>query len=184
MKVEARVTKIWKNQKLLLVVLLLGFCVAFLFDGLVRYPRLNAQFRKHEEFVKAGDLKGWEAFAAKEGWNATPPEKIHSEVEQFVFAGITGVLGAIALVFWITQRGRILRMDDSGVSVREGEVIPFGAITGVDAAKWKSKGIARVKYQIDGRAGQFVLDDYKFEANATREIFKEIEKRRSADAAE
>lgn len=182
MPIEARVTKIWKNQKALLVLLLLGFCIAFLFDGFIRYPRLNAQYRKYREFAEAKDEKGWETFAASQGWDATPPEKEHSEIEQFVWAGMTGILGLIALTFWLTQRNRVLRMDDEAVTSPSGTRVPFSAITGIDSKKWKSKGIARIKYSLDGKHGVFVVDDYKFERKATDEIYEEIEKRLNARA--
>ena len=55
--------------------------------------------------------------------------------------------------------------------------MPFSAITGVGKKQWDSKGIARVRYEIDGRRGQFVVDDYKFETEPSRTILKEIEEK-------
>ena len=45
MTVEARITPIWKKQKLLLGLLMLGFGAWFLFDGLIGYPNVTARSR-------------------------------------------------------------------------------------------------------------------------------------------
>ncbi len=186
MTVEARVTKIWKNQKLILVLLLLGFSAAFLFDGFIRYPRKNEQIRKYKELDGEKNKSAWEEFCRTKGWSpevdAEHLAKGYNVLEQFVFAGITGCLGLIAFTFWFTQKDRVLRMDDTGISTRAGEHIPFDAITRIDAKKWKSKGIASIKYQHGGRAGAFIVDDYKFETTAARQIYDEIEKRLKAKA--
>ena len=48
-------------------------------------------------------------------------------------------------------------------------------ITGLGKKDWDSKGIARVRYSLDGRQGQFIVDDYKFETDPSRQILDEIE---------
>lgn len=181
MTAEARTTKVWKNQKLLLFILLLGFCGAFLFDGFIRYPRKNEQIRVYKELDGEKNKEKWEEYCRGKGWSPElDPEYIrkgYSEMEQFIFGGITGVLGLIAFMFWFTQKDRVLRMDEEGVTSASGTRVPFGAITGIDKRKWESKGIARIRYSLDGKNGEFVVDDYKFERTGAHAIFDEIEKR-------
>ena len=43
--------------------------------------------------------------------------------------------------------------------------------------KWDSKGLATVRYEIAGRHGQFIVDDYKFDPIATREILNEVKRK-------
>ncbi len=61
--------------------------------------------------------------------------------------------------------------------------IPFDAITGLGKKKWEGKGFATVLYKIDGRKGRFLLDDYKFDRDATHQILAEIEERILARSA-
>jgi len=49
--------------------------------------------------------------------------------------------------------------------------------------KWESKGLAVVRYEIAGRRGEFVVDDYKFDTDAARAIIEEITRRLEARAA-
>ena len=53
--------------------------------------------------------------------------------------------------------------------------MPFRAITGLGKKRWDSKGIAVVRYELQGRKGEFIVDDYKFEAEPARKILDEIE---------
>jgi hypothetical protein len=62
--------------------------------------------------------------------------------------------------------------------------VPFGSITGVGKKKWDSKGIATVRYELDGQRSQFIVDDYKFEAEPTRKILAEIEEKLIAGTPE
>jgi hypothetical protein len=43
--------------------------------------------------------------------------------------------------------------------------------------KWEDKGLAVVRYTIDGRKGEFVVDDYKFDYEATHTIVEDIKRR-------
>lgn len=194
MPAEARVTTIWKNQRLLVSVLFLFFGAYFAFDGLVTYPRLNKIYAQYHEYdpegkkldaslseearekAKAEAKAKWEAHAKRENWDVVPPEKHHSEMEQFIFGGFTGVIGIIALLYWLSQKGRVLRTTETEIHTPSGKVIPFSAITGLGKKKWESKGFATVRYEINGQKGQFLLDDYKFEAKATHQVLDEIEK--------
>ena len=56
-----------------------------------------------------------------------------------------------------------------------GTRVPFRAITGLGKKRWDSKGIAVVRYELQGRKGEFIVDDYKFEAEPARKILDEIE---------
>jgi hypothetical protein len=70
-----------------------------------------------------------------------------------------------------------VRTDEEAVFTPSGTRVPFGAITGVGKKKWEDKGLATVRYEIEGRKGEFVLDDYKFDRDATHQILAEIEEK-------
>jgi hypothetical protein len=185
MSVTARITPIWRKQKLFVGIFLLGFGAYFFWDGAVGWPRSNERFLKHEEFQKAGDLEGWRVYAKERGWSAKPPEKLHTRgdiVGQFVCGGIASLAGLIAMAYWLQQIRRTISMDDEAVTSPAGTRVPFSAVTGLGLKKWESKGLAVVRYEIDGRKGEFVVDDYKFETESAKAIVEEIKRRLEARA--
>lgn len=183
MPAEARVTPIWKKQKLFIAVFLLVIGGWFLWDGTVGYPRSNERWDAQEKYEKAGKIGEWPAYAKSRGWTAEKPHKFHKAEDitvQIALAGALGVLGVIALAFWYLQKSRIVRSDEEAVYAPNGTRVPFGSITGLGKKKWDEKGLATVRYEIAGRRGQFVLDDYKFDRDPTHQILAEIEEKLGA----
>ena len=56
-----------------------------------------------------------------------------------------------------------------------GQELEFSEITSLDKKKWKAKGIAKVKYQREGRKRRLVLDDWKYSTEPTVEILRDVE---------
>ncbi len=84
----------------------------------------------------------------------------------------------VALVYWLKGK----RIASCGPTRKRCSPLPafrfpFGTITGLGKKKWDDKGLATVRYEIDGRKGEFILDDYKFDRDATHQILAEIEER-------
>ena len=185
MPAEARISSTWRNQKFLVSLFVIGFGCYFFFDGMWGYPRSNVRYLKHKEFVDAQDLSGWEDYAAAHGWTAEPPHKEYKRddiVGQYVCGTLLAGIGVIVLIYWATQIRRTVRTDEEAVYTAAGNRVPFTAITGIGKKQWESKGIARVRYELDGRKGEFVVDDYKFDTDASRTILKEIEEKLLAKA--
>jgi hypothetical protein len=179
MPAEAHVTPIWKKQKLFIAVFLLAIAAWFLWDGKVGYPRSNERWTAHDEMVKADKEADWPALATSKGWSSEPPHKFFKPSDiamQVALAAILGVGSVVAFAYWFSHKGRVLRSDAEAVYSPAGTRVPFSAIKGVGKKKWDAKGLATVRYEIDGRKGQFVLDDYKFDRDPTHEILAEIEK--------
>ena len=178
MPAEAPVSSIWKKQKFFVSLFLLAVGGWFFWDGAIGYPRSNERWSKHQEFKDAQNLAGWHDYAKAKGWKDEPPHKLFKRedlVAQYVCGGLAALIGVIVLTYWATQIRRVLRTDDEAVYSPAGTRVPFGAITGLGKKRWESKGFATVRYQIDGKQGQFVIDDYKFETEPTRKILAEIE---------
>lgn len=192
MPAEARVTPIWKKQKLFVALFLFAFAGYFFWDGAVGYPRADARYREWKSYRDSGRLAEWPAYAAQKGWKAdewqkwlddphqkgvVPPER-HGRgkiMEQFVCGGIVSILALITYAYWLSQKGRSVRTDEESVFTPTGARIPFQSITGLGKKKWESKGLATVRYEMDGRRGEFILDDYKYDRDATHQILAEIE---------
>jgi hypothetical protein len=192
MPAVARISPIWKKQKLFVALFLLAAGSWFFFDGLVGYPRKNARYREWKSYVEEGRDGEWQRYAEQRGWKPNewpdyvrehrleghlPQDVIGRDkiVGQYVFGALGVLLGTIVLIYWATQKNRVVRSDESAVHTPAGTCVPFRAITGLGKKRWETKGIAVVRYEIDGRKGQFILDDYKFETQPTRTILEEIE---------
>jgi hypothetical protein len=186
MKLEARITPIWKKQKLFVAIFLILFGAYFFWDGFIGWPRSNERFLKHKEFTDAGNPEGWAAYAKERGWKVQPPEKFYKQgdiIGQYVFGSLCTVAGAAMLLYWLQQIRRRLCMDAEAVTSPAGIRVPFSAITGLGLKKWDSKGLATVRYEIDGQRGEFIVDDYKFDTEPTRQMLEEIKRRLEERAA-
>lgn len=178
MPAEARVTAIWKKQKLFVSLFMIAIGGWFFYDGFVGYPKSNVRWNAHEQFKKEERLTHWPDYAKSQGWDEHPPHKQLTQqdiVGQFAFGGLTALLGLITLAYWATQKGRVVRTDADSVHTPAGRRVPFLAITGVGKKKWEAKGLATVRYEIDGQKGEFELDDYKFDRDPIHQVLAEIE---------
>jgi hypothetical protein len=178
MAAEAHVTTIWKNQKLFVSLALIAIAGWFFVDGKWTWPRSNVRWKAHDQYEKEKRLGEWPAFAASQGWKAEPPEKYYDRDQimvQFLIATFLGAAGGLTLIYWARQRDRVLRLEGEVVHTPAGVPVPLTAITGLGLKKWEAKGLATVRYEIEGRKGQFILDDYKFDRDPTHEIMKVIE---------
>jgi hypothetical protein len=186
MPTTARITPIWKKQKLFVGVFLLLFGAWFFWDGAVGYPRTNERYAAWKKHHDAGQQDEWRAYAASRGWKTQPPDHPFTEMQirgQFIYGSIASICGLLALLYWWRQIGRTLQIDDEAVTSPAGTRVPFSAITGLGLKKWESKGLAVVRYEIDGLKGQFIVDDYKFDTEAARAIVEEIKRRLEARAS-
>lgn len=185
MSVEAHISPIWRRQKLFISIFFFAVAAWFASDGLYTWPKSNERWTAHEELTKAGRAGEWPAYARDHGWVETPPHKFYGRGELYVQCVVFGVLstiGALLLIYWLTQKSRTLRLDDEAVYTPAGSRVPFEAIVGIGKKRWESKGLATVRYHEGGRQRQFVIDDYKFETEATHRILEEIEQRLVARA--
>ncbi len=178
MPAEAHITPIWKKQKLFVALFLIAIGLWFFVDGKWTWPRSNVRWKVHDQFEKEKRIAEWPPYAKSQGWKEEPPHKYYEQDEiflQFILGTLSAGAGAITLFYWLRQKRRIVKTDGEAVYSPAGTRIPFSAIQGLGLKKWESKGLAKVRYEIDGKKGEFVLDDYKYDRDPTHEILKEIE---------
>jgi len=179
MPITARISAIWSRQKLLVAIFFVAVSSLFYWDGSIRYPRSNRRLQEYRDYKSAGHNESeWAAYAASKGWVATPPEKFYGPgelLEQFVIGGIATAVGILLFVYWLTQRKRVLKLEDGAVYTPSGARVPFSSIRGIGKKRWETKGIAVVRYEDNGRLLQFIVDDYKYETEPARQILDVIE---------
>jgi hypothetical protein len=178
---QAKLSKTWKNRQVILSIALLALGAWFIYDGAIGFPKKNVRFRAYHELVVQGRESEWAALAEKNGWPARVPEKEYKPVDlkgQFVLGGVCVAASLFAAGLLLAGMRQRLRCDDEVVYGATGRRVPFSAITGLDRRRWESKGIMVALYEVDGRKGRLMLDDYKFaEAEG---IIHQIEERLAA----
>lgn len=157
-----------------------GFALYCLYDGFIGYPAQRERALKFEEFNEENRLSEWAPYARAKGWAEEAPGEPKSEADilmQFIMAGMCGA-AALALLFVVWRaRGRWIEADDTGIRSSWGQSLTYDQVTALDKRHWRKKGIAKIRYKDGGRRRTFVLDDYKFERDATDAILFDLEGR-------
>lgn len=133
---------------------------------------VNGYEQMKEKGGQNGAVQLWEDYAAANKWDAQPPEKPMNAGkirEQFIAAGVAGVLIAVTLFFLIRTMRRSIRADEEALYTQDGKTIPYPEMVRIDKRKWDTKGLALVYYKdggeekkakIDGMVyGQFKAED-------------------------
>lgn len=182
MPVTARISSRYLWWLGLIALFCVSFSLWFLYDGMVTYPRQRERGLAREKLKEEGGdwLREWRKLAKTKGWPVTDPGEPKSEGEiysQLVLAALVGLPGLLCAVSFLRVRKRRIEMDETGLRASWGQRLEFDQITRLDKKKWKSKGIAKIHYEQDGRARRMVLDDWKFDDVATETILREVESR-------
>ena len=116
--------------------LMAGLCGWFLYDGAIVYPQKDDVYfeQLHTQKQRAID-------------------------RQFQFAGLTGLAAIIIALGVLRNKRRTLEWDEAQMcgTLTGGKPLAFAEVEGVDARRWKSKGIL-VVFAKDGR--HFILDTW------------------------
>jgi hypothetical protein len=160
----------------------IGFSLWCLYDGIVKYPEQRDRALKHHELKEAGPPDEWEAkwtaYAAEQGWSPLDPGEPKTEYDFYMQYGMAGMAASVGLIFLtilLLNRGRWIEADDSGLATGRGQKCGYDGITLLNKKKWRNKGIAVVRYEEQGARGKIVLDDCKYDPDATETILREVE---------
>ena len=114
-----------------------------------------------EKGAQNGAQKLWEDYALERKWPAELPEHPLSAGEirdQFVAAGVAGVLIIGTLFILIRTLRRTIRVDEEALYTQDGRRIPFADMVRIDKRKWDTKGIAFVYYMEGGEEKKAKID--------------------------
>lgn len=178
MSVKATISGHYRWRLGLMAALLSVFCVWFLYDGFVTYPKEVTVWEKHQALELEGTLAvEWPKLVASEGYPEKPKKRGPGDV--FVQKLLGFMLTPFALLFlftFIRTFGRWVALEPDGLATNTGHRIAFATITKLDKTRWNNKGIA----VLHGQEGTLILDDWKFDRNATKVILESIEEHLSA----
>jgi hypothetical protein len=169
---------------LLMGIVALGFCLWSLYDGLKGYPDQQERALAFEKLEDDGREDEWEALALEKGWPTGAPgepkgaEEFDADVKmQFVMAVLAGTVAVPLLIVPLRSRGRWIEASETGLASSWGQRADYDSVIALDKKLWRKKGIAKVRYQDGRRKRRFVLDNYKFQRDATDYILYELESR-------
>ena len=183
MPAKAGISPPYRWRLALIALMCLGFGGWSLYDGLVRYPEHNRKVERFQEINKKYPdnwRDEWEKEAAARGWSNEPPGSPHSFsslVTQFIYAGLTLPIGLFFGISFISSFNRWIATDENGLSTSKGQQAPFNSIKSLNKQRWRTKGIAVVHYQNPTGEHKIVLDDWKYEQQATKTMLQEVESR-------
>lgn len=157
------------------------------YDGFVVYPNENKVVEAFEQNKTTNPLdwqEKWVAMARENGWPEGDPGTKHSNGDiymQYGMLAMTLPVGLLFGLFFLKTFSRWIACDDNAVTNNEGDSAPFSEITNLNKDRWPTKGIAVVTYNDQGLSRKLILDDWKFDRDAVKEILLVIEARIGTD---
>lgn len=176
--VRARVSKQQITRLSVIALITCGLSLWSFYDGLVAYPQQRERALVYKECEEADDFAKWREICEQKGWKTSNPGEAKTEADiqmQYVQGTIAGAIGLFVLFKLLTTLGRTLEGTADGLKASWGPEFRFDQVTQIDKKKWDRKGIARIRYEQDGKTKTFVLDDYIFERQPTDEIMRRME---------
>lgn len=174
----------WKF--LLMGLLVFGFGgLAFLFDGLYRYPKYNRQIDQLEAEIATKEAVPTSSRDAQFDLDLAKAKSElkdlgHKSSDTSLWAQIA--IGSVCtpLGLWMLWRhlratsGRYL-LDNNVLTIPRHPPIPMDSVTAIRNAKWMTKGLAFFEYKTpEGKAGTFTLDALAYETKPSDAIHDEL----------
>jgi len=170
--VEAKIASEWVKWMWIKAALFLCVALWFVYDGLIGWPKKNEIVKSYLQFEEEGRSRDWRKHAKDQGWSIKAPGETYSEEDiytegdirgQFIWAAVCAAVGAVFLFKLQKERRSVLRADDEAFYLEDGTRLEYEKITSLDIKKWSSKGLAYVRYEVDGNKKKLTVDDLKFE---------------------
>lgn len=180
----AHAGKTYRRYRYIMFILMVGFGLAFMYDGFVRYPRHNRDWDAKEKQIDAvlsrsSDDTTKHADLAKLRAEQKVMPKRHPDfdlkLQRVLGCGLPPVATCI-LILWLRRSRGEYRLENDTLHVPGYPPIPLVTINSLDKTKWDRKGIAFATYMLpNGKTGTVRLDDFIYEAYPIRDMVKCIE---------
>lgn len=188
MPVQAHISPGYRWRLGIIGLACLGFSAYCFYDGYIHYPYLRQIGLERDALIEKYPVENelreaeWNKIATEKGYPLEmPTEATKRQMDiytQYIMLAITLPIGLIFTIGFIRAGGRWVEMSDSGFKTSWGQSTTFDAIKQINKERWDTKGIAIVKYVEDGGIERaLVLDDWKFNREATTQMVDEITKR-------
>ena len=162
-----------------------GFCLFWtlwcFLDGFVKYPDQREHANAFLEAKETGIVgtQEWEEIAKNRGWDPDKdpgrPKTDFDIYTQFFMAAITTPLAVIWGLGFIRAGSRWIALDKDALVTSWNQRVPFHALISINKQRWKSKGIAVVRYQEGAKQRTLVLDDWKYTRKPIEQMVRIVE---------
>jgi len=178
MAIRANISSGYRRKLALIGIFLAGFGLWAGYDAFIKYPPEYEKYNAFLSLKNEGRQADWPTIAQEKGWPEEEPKARNDGHFYFNYA-ILGVMLPVGLFFIYsaaTAGKRWIMLDDQNIlSTHAGKQTPLNRIVDLNEKRWKEKGIAIVTYQDDqGQQHRIVLDDFNYELQPTRDIFKRV----------
>ena len=173
--IVARAGRYYRNARYIMVLVGVVLGAYFLYDGYVGYPKKNTQIAAVETELNSTpkETQRWYELEALQRKLGTP--KSGTDIALQKALGYLLPLASLAYLFYVLNKSRgELRLDGDVLSVPGHPAVPLSAVTSIDTRLWKKKGIAVVKYDVNGTKGVITLDDFVYEQTATDAVYDRL----------
>ena len=175
-EIVARAGKSYRWRRYVMVLLLIGGGLWFLYDGYIGWPKYNEKLAEVEKRRDEAELKDPQQYQALSQQISRMHAK-YSDASLFLQKLLGYSLPPIGILFLIrmlhVSRGEV-RLKDEVITAPGHPPVPFTSILELDKRQWDRKGIAYVKYNADGRTGTLVLDDFVYEQEPIDAIYDRV----------
>ena len=97
-------------------------------------------------------------------WVSGPNHTASALMVQKIIGVITGVVALIASIHLVRVVTTRISLAEEGLKIRGKPLIPWDAMTGIDAKRYEKTGWLRLEYELGGRTGRLRLDNYWYKA--------------------
>ena len=179
----AHAGKTYRRYRYVMFVLMVGFGLAFLYDGFVRWPGHNKAWDEMEARILRLDVPSRtpqmsEEMATLRATQKQMPKR-HTDFDlqlQRVLGFLLPPLATGVLIMWLRRSRGEYRLENDTLYVPGYPPIPLDTIDSLDKTRWDRKGIAFASYHLpNGKTGIVRLDDFIYEAHPIRDMVKCIE---------
>ncbi len=181
---KAYIANSYKIRLGIIALACLGFAGWFFYDGAVKYPWQKELYEERQRLASSGDpewSQQWTRYAQEQGWSpeVEPVKRTDMDITtQYLMGLLVLPVGLLFGYSFVRAQGRWVAADDTGLRTSSRQHAPWSSIKAVDKSRWKSKGIAVVRYTDAGGGEQKItLDDWKFDRDPTVAMVEELDRR-------
>jgi len=185
-EIQATMSPGYRWRLAIISLVLLGFGGWCLYDGLVKYPAQNRHIEQSAQALTRFQEEHshnwqqlWTDHARAQGLLEDPKSETYYNdwdiYTQYIMAALTLPAGLLVGLAYLRGRGRWIAMDQQGLRTSWGQTAPWDSIRELDKARWKSKGIAVVRYDDRGSLRRITLDDWKYQRDPITAMVARVE---------
>ncbi|MCC6240390.1 MAG: hypothetical protein IT448_08860 [Phycisphaerales bacterium] len=170
----ARAGKEYRIKRYVMIVAIIAMGLYFGYDGWYGWPAENARVAELTQRQRQTQDQNELTQIADQ----LKTLKEHTETDilfQKVLFFILPIVGFAYLAWTIRSSRGQYRLENQQLSIPGHPTISLDQITRIDKKLWDRKGIVYIEYNTGSSIGKFKLDDFAYQAQPTRAIFKLIE---------